>query len=117
MRSLPSPRGPVSELLLSGLRDEPHALPDAELPLFFDEHVTADGVHENIAAVDLAGGLAHQDEALAGDILWGARALSHLDARWASHVLGCWSDGRTSLLRDLTAYEHDGLGNPVLASG
>ena len=28
---------------------------------FFDEHVLADAVHENIAAVDLAGGLARQD--------------------------------------------------------
>ncbi len=32
---------------------------------FFDEHVEADAVHENIAAVDLAGGLARQEPALA----------------------------------------------------
>ena len=31
---------------------------------FFDEHVTADAIHENIAAVDLAGGLARQQPAL-----------------------------------------------------
>jgi Iron-containing redox enzyme len=76
---------------------------DGDATLFFDEHVTADAVHENIAAVDLAGGLAHQDGALAADILWGARALAHLDARWASHLLRCWHDGRTSLLRETTA--------------
>ena len=38
---------------------------------FFDEHVEADAVHEAIAAVDLAGGLARQEPELAGDILLG----------------------------------------------
>lgn len=74
---------------------------DTDATLFFDEHVTADAVHENIAAVDLAGGLARQDATLAADIVWGARALGHLDRLWASHVLGCWAEGRTSLLREL----------------
>jgi hypothetical protein len=80
---------------------------DGDATLFFDEHVTADAVHEAIAAVDLAGGLARQNEALAADILWGARALAHLDARWASHVLDCWGEGRTSLLRELPVSEGD----------
>jgi hypothetical protein len=64
---------------------------------FFDEHVAADAVHENIAAVDLAGGLAAQQPALAADILWGARALVDVEDRWARHLLGAWADGRTSL--------------------
>jgi hypothetical protein len=89
---------------------------DEEATLFFDEHVTADAVHENIAAVDLAGGLARQNEALGGDILWGARTLSHLDRVWASHVLGCWNDGRTSLLRELRAFQRDPNADPLLAS-
>jgi hypothetical protein len=90
---------------------------EGDATLFFDEHVTADAVHEAIAAVDLAGGLARQDAALGADILWGARALGHLDARWSSHVLASWSTRRTSLLRELAAYEPDAVGNPVLASG
>jgi hypothetical protein len=65
--------------------------------LFFDEHVVADAVHENVAAVDLAGGLVRQDESLTSSILWGARTLSLLDARWAEHVLRSWADGRSSL--------------------
>lgn len=73
--------------------------------LFFDEHVTADAVHENIAAVDLAGGLVRQEPALAPSVLWGARTLSHLDAIWASHVLRSWNEGRSSLLRDLSDFE------------
>jgi Iron-containing redox enzyme len=88
---------------------------DGDAALFFDEHVTADAVHEAIAAVDLAGGLAHQDEALGADIVWGARALSYLDAQWASHVLGRWKDGRSSLLRELGASAHGGTADAVLA--
>src|SRR5947209_2066109 len=65
--------------------------------LFFEEHVTADAVHENIAAVDLAGGLAYQDSGLSAQILWGARTLSHLEARWAEHLLSSWEAGHSSL--------------------
>jgi len=64
---------------------------------FFDEHVEADAVHENIAAVDLAGGLARQDAHLGPDILWGARALATLDASWSVAVLDAWQDERSSL--------------------
>src|SRR5512132_4426294 len=65
---------------------------------FFAEHVEADAVHENLAAVDLAGGLARMEPALAGDILWGARALVEVEGRWARHLLGAWEAGRSSLL-------------------
>jgi hypothetical protein len=68
---------------------------------FFDEHVEADAVHENVAAVDLAGGLARQEPALAGDVLWGARALLDAEGRWARHLLDSWAAGRSSLLRPL----------------
>lgn len=64
---------------------------------FFDEHVVADAVHENIAAVDLAGGLARMEPALTGDILWGAQALLDLDARWSAYVLDAWASGASSL--------------------
>jgi hypothetical protein len=64
---------------------------------FFDEHVVADAVHENIAAVDLAGGLARQDRALTPDILWGARALAHVEARWARHLMDAFQAGVSSL--------------------
>ena len=70
---------------------------EGEAPEFFDEHVEADAVHENIAAVDLAGGLIRQDAALADDVMFGALALIELDARWARHTLGCWETGDSSL--------------------
>ena len=76
---------------------------DGHATAFFDEHVEADAVHENVAAVDLAGGLVRQDPALAADVLWGARALAELDRRWADHVLDAWDAGATSLLAPLEA--------------
>jgi hypothetical protein len=69
--------------------------------LFFDEHVEADAVHEQIAAVDLAGGLVEQEPELYGSVLWGARTLNLLSDRWAAHLLSCWADGRGSLRADL----------------
>ncbi len=65
---------------------------------FFDEHVEADAVHEQIAAVDLAGGLARQDPRLGPDIVWGARALAALEGRWSAAVLAAWDADRSSLL-------------------
>jgi hypothetical protein len=68
---------------------------------FFDEHVEADSVHENIAAYDMAGGLARQEPELTGDILWGADCLLVLEARWAGMLLGAWERGETALRRPL----------------
>jgi Iron-containing redox enzyme len=64
---------------------------------FFDEHVEADAVHEAIAAVDLAGGLARAEPALATDILWGASALALVERRWSDLLLGAWARGESSL--------------------
>ena len=60
-------------------------------------------MHENIAAVDLAGGLARAEPELAADILWGARALVAVEARWARHLLDSWAAGRSSLRAPLAA--------------
>jgi Iron-containing redox enzyme len=64
---------------------------------FYDEHVEADAVHENIAAWDLAGGLAAEEPEVAADILFGARALLQVDARWATHLMESWERGESSL--------------------
>jgi hypothetical protein len=65
---------------------------------FFDEHVEADSVHENIAVYDMAQGLAMSEPGLSGDILFGVRAMLHLDGRFAAHLLDRWDRGDTSLL-------------------
>jgi hypothetical protein len=69
----------------------------AQATAFFDEHVTADAVHESVAAVDLAGGLAAQAPELVPDILWGATALRELEGAFARHLLDAWRQDRSSL--------------------
>jgi hypothetical protein len=87
---------------------------DGDATRFFDEHVEADAVHENIAAVDLAGGLLRQEPELCASLVWGAETLALLDTRWAAEVLTCWRAGRASLLRPLgVTVEADA---PALAS-
>jgi hypothetical protein len=68
---------------------------------FYDEHVEADAVHENVAAWDLAGGLAAAEPDVAADILFGARALLQVEARWGRHLMESWERGKTSLRRPL----------------
>ena len=70
---------------------------------FYDEHVEADAVHENIAAWDLAGGLAAAEPDVAADILFGARALLQVEARWARHLTESWEQGESSLRAPLHA--------------
>lgn len=72
-----------------------------EVTRFYDEHVEADAVHENIAAWDLAGALARTEPTIAEQIVFGARALLALEARWGAHLLGSWSAERSSLLQPL----------------
>jgi hypothetical protein len=69
---------------------------------FFDEHVMADAIHESVAAVDLAGGLARQQPDLTCDILWGAATLVALDDRFAQRTLDAWEHGVSSLRAKLS---------------
>jgi hypothetical protein len=69
-----------------------------EVTEFYDEHVEADAVHESIAAWDLANGVAVTSPELADDVLFGGRALLALESAWATHLLGCWERGASSLL-------------------
>ena len=65
---------------------------------FYDEHVEADAVHENVAAYDLAGSIERDEPELAGDVELGARCLLHLEGLWGEHVMSAWDAGRSSLL-------------------
>jgi hypothetical protein len=68
---------------------------------FYDVHVEADAGHEVMARDGLVTSLVEQEPELAGDILFGARSLALVEAAWARHLLSCWENGRTSLLRPL----------------
>lgn len=65
--------------------------------LFYDEHVEADSVHEQIAAHNLAGGLARQQPQLTSDIMFGACSLLALDAAHATEIMTTWQTGHSSL--------------------
>ncbi|WP_029291349.1 iron-containing redox enzyme family protein [Cellulomonas sp. HZM] len=70
---------------------------DQDTTWYFDEHVEADAVHEQIAGRDLAGGLAEQEPELVDDILFGAAACLYLDDLVGAHLLDAWGRGRSSL--------------------
>lgn len=72
-----------------------------ETTWYFDEHVEADAVHEQIAARDLAGGLVEGEPALLDDVLFGAAASLTVDGWPAAHMLERWAAGETSLRRPL----------------
>lgn len=65
--------------------------------LFYDEHVEADSVHEQIVVRDLAGGLTRQHPEMASDIAFGAAACLALDDRLGEHITNCWARGASSL--------------------
>ncbi|KGM09008.1 iron-containing redox enzyme family protein [Cellulomonas bogoriensis] len=64
---------------------------------YFDEHVEADAVHEQIAGRDLAGALAEAEPSVRDDVLWGAGACLALEERAGRHMLDRWEQGRTAL--------------------
>ncbi|WIM93089.1 iron-containing redox enzyme family protein [Actinoplanes oblitus] len=70
---------------------------DASATAFYDEHVEADAVHEQIAAHDMCGTFAQAEPELAGQVLWGARCALAVDNLWAQAVLDAWATGRSSL--------------------
>jgi len=74
-----------------------------EVTEFFDEHVEADALHDAIVVNDVAGALARAEPALGPQIIFGARALLAVEARFSEHLLGAWSSGGSSLRAPLAA--------------
>ncbi len=68
-----------------------------EATRFFDEHVEADAVHEQIAGRDLAGGLVAQQPERRADVLFGAAACLALDEFAGRHLLSAWENQLSSL--------------------
>ena len=73
---------------------------DERVTVFYDEHVEADAVHEQIASVDMCGSLLADEPALAEDVLFGAACSLALDGVAATHLLGAWESGRSALRRE-----------------
>lgn len=64
---------------------------------YFDEHVEADAVHEQIAGFDMAGSLAEDRPDLLADIMFGAAACLAVDGWVGAHMYATWTEGRSSL--------------------
>jgi hypothetical protein len=64
---------------------------------FYDEHVEADAVHEQVVRHEIIGGLLAEEPHLASDVAFGVDATGHLEDRFAGHLLAAWRSGRSSL--------------------
>ena len=71
---------------------------DTDTTGYFDEHVEADSVHEQIAARDLAGRLVEQQPELRDDILFGAAACLAIEGDVGAYALSRWEEGASALL-------------------
>jgi hypothetical protein len=71
----------------------------ADATQFFDEHVEADAVHEQIAVRDLCGSVVAERPDLRADVLFGVACCLHVEATVGRAVLGAWEAGRSSLYR------------------
>jgi hypothetical protein len=76
---------------------------DARVFRYFDEHIEADAVHEQLAARDICGRLVEAEPDLADSVLLGAAACVALDDIAGDQMLGAWEQGRSALLS--TAHE------------
>jgi hypothetical protein len=68
---------------------------------FYDEHVEADAVHEQVAAHDMCGAFASDEPDRSGDVLFGAAAAMAVGRLASRQVLDCWTAGVTSLRQPL----------------
>lgn len=64
---------------------------------YFDEHVEADAVHEQVATRDVCATLVEHEPDLAEDVCFGVAVSLHLDELLADHVLTSFAQGRSSL--------------------
>jgi len=67
---------------------------------FYDEHVEADAVHEQVLRAGLRD-LLRREPHLAADVVLGIEAGLLLEDRFADQVLGAWGSGTSSLARPL----------------
>ena len=65
---------------------------------FYDVHVVADEIHQEIALHQLVAGLVEDDPAMAADVLFGAASVLRVEDTFARHLLDSWASGVSSLL-------------------
>ncbi|MFF5427948.1 MULTISPECIES: iron-containing redox enzyme family protein [unclassified Streptomyces] len=80
---------------------------------FYDEHVEADAVHEQLVRREVVGGLLADEPELAGDVVFGVEATGLLEDDLAAHITGAWEAGRSALrvpIDDLSGAGRDETG-------
>lgn len=70
---------------------------------FYDEHVEADAVHEQIVRRGVLAPMLEEEPALAWDVVFGIRAASLLGDRLTEHLMANWRAGRSSMRHGSTA--------------
>jgi hypothetical protein len=83
---------------------------------FYDEHVEADAVHEQVVRHDVIGGLLAEEPRLAPDVAFGVDATGHVEDRFAARLLADWNAGRSSLRAPLDASPTTPESSPAFAS-
>ncbi|MEU8770758.1 iron-containing redox enzyme family protein [Streptomyces griseus] len=69
---------------------------------FYDEHVEADAVHEQVVRHEVIDGLLEDEPGLAADVVLGIEATGHLEDLLGDHLLAAWREGRSALRAPLT---------------
>ncbi|WP_432173128.1 iron-containing redox enzyme family protein [Streptomyces sp. Tue6028] len=64
---------------------------------FYDEHVEADAVHEQVVRRDVVGGLLESEPELDADVAFGVQATGFLEDRLAAVLLSAWQQHRSAL--------------------
>ncbi|MDQ1050574.1 iron-containing redox enzyme family protein [Streptomyces sp. V4I2] len=70
---------------------------------FYDEHVEADAVHEQVVRHEVIGGLLAEEPQLEADVAFGIDATGHVEDRLAARLLTDWRAGRSSLRTPLAS--------------
>ncbi|MEV5427824.1 iron-containing redox enzyme family protein [Streptomyces sp. NPDC052701] len=70
---------------------------------FYDEHVEADAVHEQVVRQEVIAGLLESEPHLAPDIVFGIDATVFVEDRFADRLLADWRAGRSSLRTPVTS--------------
>ncbi|MDT8915995.1 iron-containing redox enzyme family protein [Amycolatopsis sp. PS_44_ISF1] len=65
--------------------------------LFFQEHIVADAVHEQLAAYDMCGEFVRENPGELAEVVFGAMVTAELGARANEYLLSCWERGESAL--------------------
>ncbi|MGW2228425.1 iron-containing redox enzyme family protein [Streptomyces formicae] len=78
---------------------------------FYDEHVEADAVHEQVVRHEVVDGLLHAEPFLDADVAFGVSATGFVEDRLGERLLTRWRQGRSALLRTLPDTDTPPLGD------